>query len=236
MKTIRIILLFLLLGNLVSGQAGKFEKPNYRKIEKHIRQKKSGVFYPLLMQRYLAADTTMTMNEKQCLYYGYVFQPGYSPYNSPACMDSAKFVLRKDSLTAADYERIIQYSGSVLAKYPLSIRALNYQIFALEQKNDQQKFTRRLSQLKIIMSALLNSGNGLRKENAFYVIDMTHAYEILDLLNLPFGGAQYLMGHYAYLELGKNNRGLKGLYFEVSPCLHALDVEFFNRFPQFTPP
>ena len=66
----------------------------------------------------------------------------------------------------------------------------------------------------------------MSKEEAFYVIDVSHEYNILDMLGLPYGGSQHLTEHYDYLSLGENNANLEGLYFDVSRCLSTLPGRF----------
>ena len=95
-------------------------------------------------------------------------------------------------------------------------------MYALEQIGDRRNFEKKIVQLDIIVDALMSSGDGISKETAFYVINTSHEYALLGILGFGFGGQQSLIEHYDYLTLAENKEGVKGLYFDVSPCLKSL--------------
>ncbi|WP_163709613.1 DUF4919 domain-containing protein [Mangrovibacterium lignilyticum] len=216
----------LLLSLTISAQSTDVERPDYRKIRKEIEQKKSSFYYPYLMQRFLVADSTLTLQEKRHLYYGYQFQAGYAPYASPKYIDHILVILKKETQSINDIDRIIQLSDSILVKNPFSMQALNYQLYALRLQKDENQVQLRTTQIQIILDALLSSGDGTTKKDAFYVIDPSHEYAIIDAVGLQFRGAQYLVDHYDFLELKENELGLKGLFFDVSPSLNHLNKIF----------
>ena len=78
----------------------------------------------------------------------------------------------------------------------------------------------------IVFDALISSGNGRDKENAFYVIYPSNEYALLEILGFKFGNSQSLIDHYDYLEVAENELGIKGLYFDVTPCLNSLNMMF----------
>ena len=80
--------------------------------------------------------------------------------------------------------------------------------------------------MRIIVDVLLSSGDGLTKKTAFYVIYVSHEYDLLKVLGFDYGGEQTLTEHYDYLLLGDNSKNIKGLYFDVSPCLNSLKNMF----------
>ncbi|WP_162051865.1 DUF4919 domain-containing protein [Pontibacter pamirensis] len=222
-----LVILFTLL-SMLSGYAQSFyfEKPDYKKIEKAIKVEGSNYYYSALMERYNRADTTMTLDEKRHLYYGYSFQPKYSPYDSPDFADSLRAVLQKDQHSDADLKRILKYGDLLLADNPFDLRAINYQLYALEKLEKQEAFRKRLNQMNITIEALLSSGDGLKKESAFYVIYTTHEYDLLNILGFQFGGQQSLIEHYDYLKVAENPSQVEGMYFDVSPCLNSLNKMF----------
>lgn len=222
------LVVLLMLWSMLSGYAQTFyfEKPDYEAIEKVIKDKRSDFYYPKLMERYRQADSTMTLEEKRHLYYGYSFQPAYSPYNRSDVADSLREVLQKDEHTNADLKHIIKYAGLLLVDNPFDLRAVNYQLYALEKLGKQAEFEGRLNQMNVIIDALLSSGDGLKKESAFYVIYTTHEYDLLNILGFEFGGQQSLIEHYDYLKVAENPSQVEGLYFDVSPCLNSLNKMF----------
>jgi hypothetical protein len=208
------------------AQKKDFNKPDYKAIENKISQEDSDFFYPKLLQRFLLADTTMSLDEKRCLYYGYTFQKTYSPYGHSDYRDSILLVLRKDDHESKDLLKIIEFSDSLLAFNPFDLRAINYQLYAFEKFGQKTEFDLRINQMRIIIDALLSSGNGRKKKTAFYVISTAHEYDLLSILGYEFGGQQSLIEHYDYLEVAKNPDKIDGLYFDVSPCLNSLNKMF----------
>lgn len=220
------ILAFLLISVLGFSQKIKTKKPNYKQIEKEISDKQSIYFYPSLFKRYLVADSTMTLNEKRNVYYGYTFQNDYSPYAHSSYYDSLKLVLKKKQPNNDELSMIINFSDSILAKNPFDLRALNYQLYAYESLQKQEEFNKKIVQMRIIVDALLSSGDGLKKKTAYYVIFTSHEYDLLYILGLEFGGSLSLIEHYDYLKVTQNSKKIEGLYFDVSPCLNSLNSMF----------
>ena len=219
----QLILLLLLFCCCFSyAQDWEYESPDYEQIEEAIQQKNSHLFYESLMDRFLAADSTMTLEEKRHLYYGYSFHEEYSPYATSDYNDSLKVIFQQEELDSLDYQKIIVFTDSMLLGNPFDINALEYQLFSAEQSQNLELFEKRMNQLSAIVDAVLSSGTGVSKKEAFYVINVSHEYNILDMLGLPYGGSQHLTEHYDYLSLGENNANLEGLYFDVSRCLSTL--------------
>ena len=224
MKPILTLLAFLLF-SAGHAQEQAFQKPDYNKIEKAIK-KKSNLKYSKLMDRYLDGDSTMTMEEKQHLYYGYVFQPSYSPYGRSPYQDSVKILLEKPDPDSLSLVTVIAYTNKMLATFPFDLRAIYNQLFALDQLKRTEEFNHRMAQFTIILDALFSSGTGLSKEEAYYVINTSHEYDMLNILGFEFGGEQSLTEHYDYLTVEENEYGIEGLYFDVSPCLNHLNSMF----------
>lgn len=216
---------------LVSGIAGYgqdflIEKPDYDKIEKAIAGNESNLYYPKLMIRYKLADSSMTIEEKRHLYYGFTFQDAYAPYGRSDFEEKLKAVLEKKKLRDADYRDIVAFSDSVLAENPFNLAVLDNQLFAFEKLGNGIRFNENIIRLNIVIDAMLSSGDGLSKKSAFYVIATSHEYFLLSILGFSFGGSQSLQEHYDFLALADNPDKIKGLYFDVSPCLASLRKSF----------
>lgn len=214
------VLMFLCIP--VQAQTWSFEKPSYEKIDKNIQNKNSNLFFDSLMSRFLRSDSTFTLKEKRHLYYGYVFEDEYAPYGRSIYKDSLQEILKNNTYDFLALNNMIRLGDSILKYEPFDLMVINYQLFALEQIGDRRNFEKKIVQLDIVVDALMSSGNGLSKETAFYVIDTSHEYALLGILGFNFGGQQSLIEHYDYLTLAENKEGVKGLYFDVSPCLESL--------------
>ncbi|MBZ0326479.1 MAG: DUF4919 domain-containing protein [Altibacter sp.] len=217
-----IVFFLLFFSVVVSAQSWEFEKPDYKKIEKKIKDKKSNLFYESLMNRFKNADSTLTLEEKRSLYYGYSFQSEYSPYSHSSYSDSIRDVLQLKAHSKAELDKIIAFGDAVLAENPFDIRTLNYQLYALEKNGEQALFEAKVIQMTSVIDALMSSGDGMTKETSFYVIFTAHEYDLLNILGFEFGGSQSLIEHYDYLTLGENEYGIEGFYFDVSPCLDSM--------------
>jgi len=208
------------------SQDWDFEKPNYKKIEKNIKKKKSNLFYESLMNRFQNADSTMTLEEKRHLYYGYRFDENYSPYSRSDYGDSLRVVFQKEKLDSIDFIKAVDFTDKMLLDNPFDLNAINYQLYSLEQMGNKTTFNKKATQLKTIVDALMSSGNGTSKKEAFYVIYTSHEYDLLNILGFQFGGSQSLIEHYDYLTLVENEAKIEGLYFDVSPCLDSMAKMF----------
>lgn len=220
------LFLFFIVTLTAHSQDWEFEKPNYKEIENNIQDADSPLFYKTLMDRFQNADSTLTLQEKRHLYYGFSFSDRYSPYGHSKSMDSLMVILQKDSLSGQELDRVIGLSDSLLAENPFNVRAMNYKLFAFEQKMEKANFEKTYVRMSTVFDALLSSGNGVSKEEAFYVIYTSHEYDLLNLLGFQFGGMQQLIEHYDYLTVAKNEAGIEGFYFDVSPCLNAMSKMF----------
>jgi hypothetical protein len=221
-----LVITILLVSMTVFSQNIEFEKPDYKKIEKEISQEKSYYYYPKLLKKYITSDTTMTLKEKRYLYYGYSFQDSYSPYGHSDFNDSLRTVLNKEKHNNEELLKIIELSDSLLVENPFDLRAINYQLYAYDKLGKKIEFDKRINQMRIIVDAILSSGDGLKKKTAFYVIYISHEYDLLNILGFEFGGEQSLIEHYDYLKVAKNSQKIKGFYFDVSPCLNSMNDMF----------
>lgn len=221
MKQILCILLFS-LSTTAFSQEWAFEKPDYKSIEKNIANSESFFFYETLMNKFKAADSTMTIDEKRHLYYGYSFNENYSPYGSPDYSDSLRTVIRLKEHGSAEYQKIVQFGDSVQITEPFNLRAINYQLYALEKLKRFEEFNNKITQLRIVVDALMSSGDGRSKKDAYYVIYTSHEYDLLNIMGYQFGGTQSLIEHYDYLTVAKNEDDIEGFYFDVSPCLNSM--------------
>lgn len=218
------VLAFLLVSVSSFSQDIVLEKPDYKKIESEISNVESEFYYPKLLKMYLNSDTSMTLKEKRHLYYGYSFQDKYAPYHQSDFSDSLRAVLQKEQHNGDELKKIIRYSDSLLVDNPFDLNAINYQLYAFEKLYKRTEFERKMIQMRMVVDALLSSGDGLKKSTAFYVIYTAHEYDLLNILGFEFGGQQSLVEHYDYLEVEKNSRRIKGFYFDVSPCLNSLKL------------
>ena len=222
-----LTILFCFISFNINGQYWDFEQPDYDHIEKNITKKTSPLFYETLMNRFLSADTTMSIKEKRHLYYGYSFQDTYKPYGKSKFVDSLNILLEGNSrLDSADYVNIMLYTDSILNEFPFNLSALNSQLYVYDKRQEYESFNAKFSQVMIILDAILSSGNGITKEESFYVLFVSHEYPLLEFIGFTYAGEQSLRGNHDYLKVTDNESEIEGLYFDISPCLNSLMKSF----------
>lgn len=221
-KHITTLLLFLFC-IFSYAQTQDFTPPDYTVIEKNVKNKKSALYFDTLFERYARADSTMTLEEKRHLYYGYSFQKEYAPYSRAEEESKLHELLQKENADKKDLEKIIEYTDAILKQYPFSLRMKEYRIYSFRVLEKPEEIEKETIQANIIIDAMLSTGDGTSEETCFYVINTINEYEILNLLGFDFGGSQSLVeGRYDYLTLAENPYQLEGFYFDVSRCLQSL--------------
>ena len=219
-----LVLLLLVTCLPVYGREGG-QAPDVKAIKKTVSDKTSGLYYPLLMQRFMTGDTTMNLSEKRHLYYGYSASEKYSPYGGSHFQDSIRTIL---TLIESDYVKLLVFTDSVLKESPFNLRALNYRLHAARKMGNTEIATLTHAKIELLLDAILSSGDGRSVPGAFWVIEVSHEYFLLGVLGLEYGGAQSLVdGPCDFLTVKENKAGLKGVYFNVSIGFGTLS-DMFN--------
>lgn len=195
--------------------------PDYEQIKKDINAKKSEFYYPELLRRFEAADTTMTKEQMRHFYYGAATLPDYNPYRMNNYDDLNK-ALNKKNRTKEDWEEAARVVEEELKIEPTNIRFHLYKNYIYENlygKHSKQA-NDAYDQLGILFAAVASSGNGLTQASAFHVINVTDEYGIMDLLGLSPKMQSLEHGDdgqsYDIMELEENDLGLERLYFNIT--------------------
>ena len=194
-----------------------FEKPDYKKIERVTKDKSSEFYYPKLFSRYIANDTTLSVEQYKMLYYGFFFQEGYSSFGSTSAFnDSMKALFNKESLTNADRRDIIRYTKEDLKTSPFSLRDLYrlYRFYNILGDDADGNLCR--YKLETLAKAISSTGDARTDTTGIHVLSVEDEYAIVSMLGYEFGGTQTLTGNQCdYLTLKKNDDNIDGLYFDV---------------------
>jgi hypothetical protein len=202
--------------------ARDFRKPDYDSIRKATQTESSLFFYPKLMARYSGNDTLISPEEFRALYFGFLFQPGYSPYKVSIYADSVRALFSKDSLQPVDFPRLIAFETEILKDDPFSLRDLNVLAYACEREGDTVGALVNGFKLGRIAETILFSGDGKSEETAWHVIQVSHEYDLLNLLGFTYSGPQSLTEKGCdYLQVQENQFGIGGFYFDVNRILDA---------------
>jgi hypothetical protein len=222
-----ILLTAFFLFNSSFSQETKFEKPNYKAIEKEITKKNSEYYYEDLLNKFNVGDSTLTLEQKRHFYYGFTFQSKYSTSYHSDAEKKLREVLNKEKLEENDYDKIINYGEEILKVNPFDLNVLDYLVYTYQIKKDLINYNKRLNQMRIIIDPILSSGDGVEKKSPIYVINVSHEYFILNVVGLNFGGTQSLVdGRFDYLKVAENENKIEGIYFDITPSLEKLNKMF----------
>lgn len=195
------------------AQGGIFLKPDYEAIKKDVLADSAG--YYVLLSRLEASDSTLSPANYRYLYYGYVYTKNYHPYWMFDKRDKLETYYRKRNLNKKDYDKALALTSEALAQFPFDLQTLNYSIYIYDLKGDKATAKKLARRFYSTLNAILSTGNGETCETAFHVISTAHEYTILNFFGYDFR-MQSLRGYCDHLAIGKNDRDLKGLYFDVS--------------------
>ncbi len=220
MNRVVLSVIIIFFSCATTAQKNSFSVPDYKKIGKAISKADSPTFYPRLMQRYQAHDTTLSPSEYHLLYYGYSLQPEYAPYAHQPITDSLMVILREDMISPSQYNLVLKYGYAILDKNPFDMRYLDPMIYICQMQGNKELAAKLEFKLGRIIETIFTSGDGLTEKTAFHVISVSHEYDLLRALGFGFGGQQSLtQGNSDFLKVESNDYGIKGMYFNISALL-----------------
>lgn len=199
------------------AQENTYTVPDYQEIERLTADRGSAFFYPPLFKRYVANDTNLTLRDYRMLYFGYFFQDEYTPFFQTPEADSIKMLLgSKDELATGDWKQIVRMGTANIDKNPFDLKGLNIVWVAYRQTGDSATARIYFDKLKKLVQTILSTGDGMTETTAFHVLNVSHEYDILNILGYEYAGNQKLTDTKCdFLSLKSNNEQVKGLYFDV---------------------
>lgn len=213
-----IILTVLLASTHFFAQENSFSIPDYKSIEKEIKDKKSAFFYPNLMERLTKNDTLLTPDEFRHLYFGYVFQPKYNAFWRSPDEKKLREFYGKEKLETSDYDEIIKLAEHSLSEFPFDLSQLNYLAYIYHLKGDENAAKVTSFKFHSIINAIFSSGDGKTCESGFHVLLVDHEYVLLKLFDVE-SESQALIGNCDYLSFEKGKYKVDGIYFNIEKML-----------------
>lgn len=204
--------------------------PDYKRIKKEINDKNSEYYYPELLRRFEAADTTLTVEQLRYFYYGAATLPNYDPYNKGKT-NELNAVLSTDSLTLEHWEQAAEIIEEQLKTTPTHLRFHLYkEIVNINLYGDNsQEAIDAFRQVDMILQAITSTGDGRSEETAFYVTCTTDEYGMMDVLGLQLKSQSLIEKHgqsYDLMEWQDNPYGIEAFYFNITVCMEALSKMF----------
>ena len=227
-----VLLLALIITSFTSfSQEQRHTIPDYQEIETLTKDKGSAFYYDELFKRYADHDTLLTLRDYRLLYYGYFFQDAYTPFYSTPEADSIRMVLGdKDKLTTEEWKEVIRMGKTNLEKNPFDLKGLNIVWVAHRHTGDSATARLYFDKLKKLVQTILSTGDGMSETTAFHVLNVSHEYDIINILGYEYGGDQNLTeGKCDYLSLKTNEDNLKGLYFDVNQIFQGYRKNMLSK-------
>lgn len=210
----------------------KVERPDMDAIRREVTDPGSKYFYPNLMARYERHDTVMNLDEYRHLYYGRLFQEDFNPYRHSQASTRGQELYFKANHTRAELDSIITYAQTALDDTPFDLQQMNFLIYALQHRGKVYKAKLWQYRLNHLLQAIVSSGTGADPENAWYVINPQHEYNIINFLGAVAKKQHYQEPYFDCIEVEKADA--KGsqvqsqtYYFNIRNLLE----EYYRKFP-----
>lgn len=213
------VLLTLLTGQAVAQEV---VAPNYREIRTSIQNSKSPNYYPMLMKRYLENDTTLTLEQYRCLYYGFTLQEDFVPYHKEnEKLYEIRRELVKTNGSISTCTEAIKVALSALEDDPFDLLAISTLSFSYLELKDTVSYTLWNNKQDALLDAIVSSGDGNDVDDAIHVINLEHEYEVLNRLGFLIESDSLCNDNVEYLRVQPNADDVRGVYFNFGACRQA---------------
>jgi len=214
--------------NILFGQT--ISNIDFDLIKSKTQDSTSTYYYPLLLERFLQFDTTLTDKEFSMIYYGNVFHPKYNPYGSGEHED--KFM---EKFNKEKFREAIPLGEKELFDNPVNLKVL-YRMLVCYHKLGDKTTAKKYANLYFgLLDEIYKSGNGKSIKTAYVVIKVSDEYVILSDLKLT-RKKQRLVGDTDILTIEtkgqkpiKGKKKIKELYFNVTKPLDYLQEQFRKK-------
>ena len=216
-----ILAIILLIGQLhCSAQhSGSFNVPDYAEIKKVTTDPNSSDNYSVLLKRYNAGDTTLSVHQMELLYYGWFFNDAQLKETvKEGYLDSIRKIHEQDVITQDDKRALAGYYQEDLKSDPFKLSTLNALANLYAALGDPRERTYAYKLITLV-HLIMNTGDGTSVKSGFHVNNISDEYTLLAIIGLKFGGSQSLVDDCDYLNAMPNNDNIKGVYFNVAQVL-----------------
>lgn len=191
--------------------------PDYVEIEQAVTSLNSPYYYPVLFDRYIKGDTTLTADDYHHLYYGYVFQNTYRPLDPvPGETDLLNIIDTKDILTEEDAHNILYFAGEVMQRDPFSLNNINFMTYAYGLLGDKERERISAARLQGVYDAIANSGTGEKEESPWHITSFSHVIDFMAMKGYDIQTRRVVSRSVEYVIPRRSERKNKGFYFDFS--------------------
>lgn len=170
--------------------------------------------YLSLFSRYTVGDTTLNLEDYRRLYYGFVWQDAYKPFEPVPARERLLMLFEKKGHTVDDCLQIIENAKEVMRSDPFSPSNINFMIYAYGAIGDTVNERINYHRLRMIEQAILSTGTGVKEASPWHIINFAHAVDIMGGMDLPYKKAMVVSRSVEFFPLiGRGPQGEKGYYF-----------------------
>ncbi len=176
----RLLYLLLMMPSFSIAQTHAFQKVDMAEVKRLTTDASLPSYYPTLLKRFNAFDSSLTNTDYRLLYYGFAFQKGYNrlAHHREAAIRE-QLQRRQNGIASKLCDTILNAISISLAANYLKAAAL----YAIN--NDDPKALPYRARYRKLRDAILSSGDGFRCESALRTIYdeddddiMTHYFEL----------------------------------------------------------
>ncbi|MFI3295371.1 MAG: DUF4919 domain-containing protein [Rikenellaceae bacterium] len=204
----------------ISCIAQEKNPPDWNNIEFEVNNPSSEYYYPRLMERYVVADTSLTLDEYYHLYYGYVFQPSYKPLLRYPESDSLDNLFsHRSSISYNTFIKASKYANELVKKSPFSLRDINLLAYTLDNLDQKEAAAREMRKLQMLQQVILSTGSGLKEKSPYYIVLPSNGDDIIGLKGLTMVKSIICSADIVFIQVSdmpKDMKKYKGFYFDIS--------------------
>lgn len=223
-----ILLLFAGITGTVSGQ--RISDIDFDFIRSQTQDSTSEFYYPVLLQRFLNGDTTLTPEDYRYLYYGNVYSDKYNPYGTSE--NEKKFL---ELYAKKEFREALNPGLEELNDNPVNMTLLYRIMVCYYRLGEKETMNQYVDMYYSLLNTVYYSGDGKSMKTAYVVIKVQDEYEVLSDLELE-RTKQALVGDTDVLTISqkgqkpaKGEKKIKTLYFNVSQSLDHLYRQFQKK-------
>ncbi len=211
--------------------------PDYKKISKIVDNPTGEYYYPMLMERFVKGDSTLTFEQCHYLYYGTVFQKNYDPYQDSDMEDSVRVLMNEISGSSSSPAEVLALNQRAFAmaqawavQSPFSVDALIACWSLASRLDDSSAIARYHYRVMQVLAPIIRSGDGKTMKKAMHVLFVSNEYSVLHLYQLYPREQQLLhKGKSSYdmlMAQSKFSQQSVNWYFNVTQCMNYLNNLF----------
>jgi len=208
--------------------------PNFDYLARVTADPSSRFYYPRLLERFKAVDTSMSLEELHCLYYGFTLQKNYIPYSADSEFDKAREIINSDNPSKRQLKRAIGYLDDAIANNPVEPSLYNYRFVAnsmLYGEDNAEKLIPDYFHFMSLIEVIRSSGDGDSFPSAFYVISPSHEYDFIRYYGFRFTGQELARdgkSSFDIISVAENEYGVESIYFNIDVCFRSLSKIFVD--------